>query len=87
MVGSRSPWVEAMLVGWGKVEEVWTVDFETPTIVGDMEHPIIRRFHTLSIDELDRLDMQFDALFSYSSLEHDGLGRCTSLLLSWWCCS
>jgi len=35
----------------------------------------IPKLKTISIPELDASDEKFDAVFSYSSLEHDGLGR------------
>lgn len=49
-------------------EYLSSVDFNK----ANSEHPT---FHTLSIDELNALDRQFDAIVSFSSLEHDGLGR------------
>ena len=45
-----------------------SVDFNEPKF----DHP---GFHTLSFAALDKLDFSFDVLVSYSSLEHDGVGR------------
>jgi hypothetical protein len=65
VVGSINPWIECIFLAYGKAKAVYTVDFNKPI----SELP---QFHTLSISELEALDMQFDALVSFSSLEHDG---------------
>jgi hypothetical protein len=66
VVGSINPWIECIAYAYGKAKAVYTVDFNKPIT----ELP---QFHTLSIAELEELNMQFDALVSYSSLEHDGI--------------
>lgn len=67
VVGSIDPWVEAICLAAGANSTI-TVDFTKPKV----DHP---KFRPLSVPELDATDEQFDAVFSYSSLEHDGLGR------------
>eukprot|EP00953_Heterococcus_sp_UTEX-ZZ885_P005196 3277-Heterococcus_DN1.PRE.4 len=76
VVGSLFPWVEAIAAVYGKAKlPVYTVDFNKP-IVENIELQSV--FKTLRIPELDDLiqsGQRFDAVISYSSLEHDGLGR------------
>jgi len=67
VLGSRAPWVEAFCIAYGAAN-ITTVDFNKPTT----DDP---RLTTISIPELDATDAMFDILVSYSSLEHDGLGR------------
>jgi len=67
VVGSQKPWLEAVCLSFG-AESTTTVDFNKPIT----DHP---KMKTLSVPELDASDETFDAIFSYSSLEHDGLGR------------
>jgi hypothetical protein len=73
VIGSLTPWVEAIVAAYGKAKlPVYTVDFNKP-IVDDIK--MQSTFKTLSIAELDDLiqsGQQFDAVVSYSSLEHDG---------------
>lgn len=67
VVGSESPWVEAICISYG-AGSVTTVDFNPPLT----DDPRIR---VLSIPQLDATTETFDAVFSFSSIEHDGLGR------------
>lgn len=67
VVGSITPWLEAICLSFG-ANSTLTVDFTTPLSA----HARVR---SMSIPELDATDQTFDAVFSYSSLEHDGLGR------------
>jgi len=66
VVGSQSPWVEAIALHYG-ASSVSTVDFQKP---GDGIH--YERFKILSFHEVNST---YDMIASYSSLEHDGLGR------------
>lgn len=71
VVGTLNPWIEAIAHVYGAAQ-VYTVDFNRPV----SEMPDV--FRTLSIAELDdavRAGLRFDAICSYSSLEHDGMGR------------
>jgi len=68
VIGTQVPWIEAIVWAYGKAKEVWTVDFNKPI----SELP---QFKTLSIPELEVLGRKFDVIFSFSSIEHDGLGR------------
>lgn len=67
VVGSQKPWLEAICISFG-ARAVTTVDFIKPAT----QHPLIR---TMSVQELEASGESFDAVLSYSSLEHDGLGR------------
>lgn len=67
VVGSVNPWAEAIIIASG-AEQVYTVDFNKP-VCSDS------RIITMDIAELDASTMMYDAVLSFSSLEHDGLGR------------
>jgi hypothetical protein len=68
VIGSETPWIEAILCNLGAAS-VTTVEYNTP----DCSHNIIR---TISYDAFCELPAgSFDAIFSYSSIEHSGLGR------------
>lgn len=69
VAGSISPWVESVLLASG-VDTVSSVDYNPPR----SNHSSIK---TLSMDEVLKPSSTkaFDSIFSYSSLEHDGLGR------------
>lgn len=67
VVGSISPWAEAIVLAYG-AKQVYTVDFNKPVC----DDP---RIITMDIAELDASTMTYDVVLSYSSLEHDGLGR------------
>jgi hypothetical protein len=69
MAGSNVPWYEAICIAFGAAECV-TVDYNEL----HYDHPQIR---TLTIAELGALNLgnYFDAVFTISSFEHDGLGR------------
>ena len=69
VVGTQVPWIEAVLVAHSAAPT--TVDFVPPKL----DHPAMR---SLGVPELDAYTGPgFDAIFSYSSLEHDDLGRYT----------
>jgi hypothetical protein len=68
VVGTQKPWAEAALVAFGA--EVTTVDFNRPTL----DHPSM---HAFNVTEMDQFGGQYDVVFVFSSLEHDGLGRYT----------
>lgn len=67
VLGSISPWIEAIAIALG-AREVATVDYDPVTV----ESPHITAYAVGSPALKDRL---FDIVVSYSSLEHDGLGR------------
>mmetsp|Transcript_63049 Transcript_63049/g.149456 ORF Transcript_63049/g.149456 Transcript_63049/m.149456 type:complete len:348 (+) Transcript_63049:118-1161(+) len=70
VVGSIKPWVESVLLLSGAATPVTTVDFNAPVSKA-------ARIRSLGVLEFARLAPQptFDLIVSYSSLEHDGLGR------------
>ena len=67
VIGSQSPWIEAILVNAG-AKSVTTVEYNVPTC----NHPIIK---AISYDTFCQSNETYDAIFSYSSIEHSGLGR------------
>jgi len=67
VIGSFRPWVEAICLSYG-ASLVTSVHYDAPTV----SYPKLR---VISLPELDASGQKFDAVFSYSSLEHDGLGR------------
>lgn len=72
VIGSQKPWAEAALLSAGAAH-VTTVEYmEIRT-----DHPRLSTIHPFKLHR-DYLDGKFepvDFIFSYSSLEHDGLGR------------
>ena len=69
VAGSISPWLEAIAISRGAAS-VASVDYTPPRTASTR----IRVLAMESLTEGDS-DMRFDAIFSYSSVEHDGLGR------------
>lgn len=67
VVGSRWPWVEALCLVYG-AKSITTVDFIVPVLHRD-------DLRAITIEELDATNEVYDVVISYSSLEHDGLGR------------
>ncbi|CAI5949993.1 unnamed protein product [Closterium sp. NIES-65] len=67
IIGSQWPWVEAICLGLD-AQAITTVDFNRPVA----SHPRLRQ---LVVGELEGSSETWDAAVSFSSLEHDGLGR------------
>eukprot|EP00475_Leptophrys_vorax_P021830 TRINITY_DN2965_c0_g3_i1.p1 TRINITY_DN2965_c0_g3~~TRINITY_DN2965_c0_g3_i1.p1 ORF type:complete len:343 (-),score=4.82 TRINITY_DN2965_c0_g3_i1:179-1207(-) len=67
IIGSQVPWLEAMCLAY-HASSITTVDFNKPVV----DYPGLKQ---ITIEELDATDETFDIVLSYSSLEHDGLGR------------
>jgi len=75
VVGSERPWLEGMLIGFG-AKNVTTLEYGS--IIS--EHP---KISTITVANLTKAVLQnnheyfglFDTAFSYSSIEHSGLGR------------
>ena len=65
VLGSISPWVECLLLHFN-AKCVTTLDYITP----ECNYKI----NTLSMDNYNK-EMKYDVIISFSSLEHDGLGR------------
>jgi hypothetical protein len=65
VLGSISPWVECLLLHFN-AKCVTTLDYITP----ECNYKI----NTLSMNNYNK-EMKYDVIISYSSLEHDGLGR------------
>ena len=66
VIGSLKPWLEVICLSHN-AKSVTTVDFNPPI----SHHP---RIKTISVNELNP-DIKYDIVLSFSSLEHDGLGR------------
>lgn len=67
VVGSLVPWIEAMLINLGN--DVTTIEYNVPTT--DYKNLQCRDYFDYFINNED----QFDAIISFSSIEHSGLGR------------
>ena len=67
VIGSQSPWIEAILVNCG-AKEVTTVEYNVPLC----NHSII---NAISYTDFCKSSEKYDAIVSYSSIEHSGLGR------------
>ena len=65
VMGSISPWVECLLLHFG-ASEVFTSEYNLPIC----EYP-----HLNFIDANKEINIKFDIVISFSSLEHMGLGR------------
>eukprot|EP00485_Elphidium_margaritaceum_P012507 CAMPEP_0202689558 /NCGR_PEP_ID=MMETSP1385-20130828/4776_1 /ASSEMBLY_ACC=CAM_ASM_000861 /TAXON_ID=933848 /ORGANISM="Elphidium margaritaceum" /LENGTH=380 /DNA_ID=CAMNT_0049344699 /DNA_START=19 /DNA_END=1161 /DNA_ORIENTATION=- len=73
VAGSVSPWLESILLSFGA--KVTTVDYNPPKITNNKLLNETVNLNILTMDELKRSQHRFDAVFSFSSIEHDGLGR------------
>ena len=67
VIGSISPWVEAILINFG-ASSVTTVEYNVPECVDP-------RIRAVSYEQFTRGSECFDAIVTYSSVEHSGLGR------------
>ncbi|RYH29028.1 DUF268 domain-containing protein [archaeon] len=72
VIGSQTPWAEVGLLRHGAAEVI-TVEYLTI----DSSHPQVYTMqpHELSAGFLSRSLRSIDFVFSFSSIEHDGLGR------------
>ena len=67
VIGSLTPWIEAILLNNG-AKHVTTVEYNVP--ICDNE-----KLKCISYKDFCESDEIYDAIFSYSSIEHSGLGR------------
>lgn len=67
VIGTLYPWIEAILMNAG-AKSVTTVEYNTPIC----HHPVLK---TMSYVDFCTSSAKYDAVFSYSSIEHSGLGR------------
>jgi hypothetical protein len=67
VIGSETPWIEAILVNCGAAQ-VTTVEYNVPIC----NHNIVK---TISYADFCSSSEKYDAIVSYSSIEHSGLGR------------
>lgn len=67
VIGSQTPWIEAILINAG-VKSIRTVDYNKPLC----NHSIIT---SITYDDFCSSTEEYDSIFSYSSIEHSGLGR------------
>lgn len=68
VIGSITPWIEAILLNNGATN-ITTVEYNVPIIEN---HPYLKAIH---YDEFVNSNTKYDYIFSYSSIEHCGLGR------------
>ena len=66
IMGSETPWYESICLAYGGLPT--TIEYKK-IITKDS------RLKVLTVDEYDKNPIRFDAAFSISSFEHDGLGR------------
>lgn len=76
VVGSITPWLESIALHLG-AKEVVTSDYSLAHWGGDLmkELPQLKRGRLLPEMLADADSEQYDVILSYSSIEHDGLGR------------
>lgn len=75
VVGSApNPWVEAILLEFG-AKHVTTSEYQVPGLDLPKDHRFSGKMKTIHHEELLQNPIQFDMIVSFSSLEHDGLGR------------
>lgn len=72
VMGSISPWIEVTALQFG-VANCTTVDYNTPVIHG--ESPNTNKLRVLEMRSALQSLEQWRVLISFSSIEHDGLGR------------
>ena len=77
VIGSEMPWAEATLLSFG-AEHITTVEFGHI----DSQHPQITTYtpSNFTLSFLEGRIKPFDFAFTYSSIEHDGLGRYGDLI-------
>ncbi len=63
-LGSISPWIESLLLYAGGIVDVY-----------DYNPPILDPNTRFNIHKINKLEKQYDAIVTFSSLEHSGLGR------------
>jgi hypothetical protein len=66
VIGSLDPWLEALILNFNPLS-VTTIEYNTPQTT--------KLIKTVSYNDFINSDEQYDAIFSYSSIEHSGLGR------------
>ncbi|QVL57831.1 MAG: DUF268 domain-containing protein [Simkaniaceae bacterium] len=66
IMGSTSPFYECVVLYYGGTPV--TIDY-------NKIESLDKRIHTMTVQELQQNPIQFDAVISISSFEHDGLGR------------
>ena len=66
VVGSETPWIEAMLLNLGN--QVTTVDYNVPKATYD-------KLTVIDYSNFQTLSLKFDCIVTFSSIEHSGLGR------------
>ena len=67
VIGSQTPWIEAILINLN-CNTITTVEYNVPLYSG-------KRIKTISYKDFYRSQYKFDAIITFSSIEHSGLGR------------
>ena len=68
VIGSLTPWLEAIALNCGAAAPVTTVEYNVPVCADS-------RIRTISYDDFSKSTEKYDAIITYSSIEHSGLGR------------
>lgn len=72
IIGSTTPWIEAILYNYG-CRDITTVEYNKPEIFHDA-------FKSVEYSEFANTTNNYDMIISYSSIEHSGLGRYGDIL-------
>jgi hypothetical protein len=67
VIGSLRPWIEVCCLAFG-AKSVSTVDYNPPTTESN-------EISVMNIEQFNKKQRRFDVVISFSSIEHDGLGR------------
>ncbi len=75
VIGSQSPWIEVILLEAGQAARITTLEYADI----NSEHPRVDTITPAAFARayLDGSLPRFDAMITFSSLEHSGLGRYT----------
>jgi hypothetical protein len=68
VIGSLTPWLEAIALNCGAATPITTVEYNVPVCADS-------RIRTISYDDFSKSTEKYDAIITYSSIEHSGLGR------------
>ena len=73
VIGSETPWIEVMALHHKLAKKVTTVDYHKMKC----EDPRINLIHSTDFNQMFLKNElpEFDAIISFSSVEHSGLGR------------
>ena len=82
VVGSETPWLEAILLFFG-AESITTIDYRERATPPSQRHPRVESLHTDKFIKEAKNGRKWSAAATYSSIEHAGLGRYGDELNPW----